>query len=461
MTLKWSIVKAIYIEIKSYLYDHHMTDVGLSGAFQLGWHALKNLLHHFFWIYNPFDPNEKIGSLGAGSDCLIRSEDQISYTIYFENINIATAPAQVVVISDILDPNLDWGTIDLTEIAFGDQVITVAPNNSYFNQVAIPDYRLNDNRIWLVDITAQLNEVTGKVEWIFRTLDPETGLPPEDPLAGFLPPNDGTGRGEGHVSFSIRPRAELTDGTVISNQASIVFDFNAPISTNIVTNMIDALPPEVLGVSPADGAPDIDIATTVVVTFTEAIDPDTVNLSFDPDVTGLNYAWDQTGTILSIDHDPLEEGTTYLVQIEGMDLVGNPMDAPYSWSFATHHTPIPEVTFSAGTYSINENDGTATITVNLTGSSLQTVTVGYTTSNGTATAGSDYVAAAGTLTFTPGQTSQTFQVTILDDAMKEADETINLSLSSPSHANLGSPTAATLTVIDDDFAVFIPSVSKP
>lgn len=76
------------------------------------------------------------------------------------------------------------------------------------------------------------------------------------------------------------------------------------------------------------------------------------------------------------------------------------------------------------------------------------MTVNYATSNGTATAGSDYTATSGTLTFNPGQTSRTFTVPIIDDSLNEVDETVNLTLSNPSNATLGSPATATLTIID-------------
>jgi len=114
----------------------------------------------------------------------------------------------------------------------------------------------------------------------------------------------------------------------------------------------------------------------------------------------------------------------------------------------TDNEPQPTVAFSSATYSVSENAGTATITVNLSGASAQTVTVNYATSNGNATAGSDYTAASGTLTFNPGNTTQTFNVTILDDAIFEGDETVNLALSSPGNATLGSPGTAVLTITD-------------
>ncbi len=115
------------------------------------------------------------------------------------------------------------------------------------------------------------------------------------------------------------------------------------------------------------------------------------------------------------------------------------------------NTPIPpSVQFSAATYSVSEAGGSVTITVNLSASTSTTVTVNYATSDGTANAGSDYTTASGVLTFSPGQTSQTFAVPITNDATPEVDETVNLTLSSPSGATLGSPGSATLTIVDND-----------
>jgi hypothetical protein len=107
--------------------------------------------------------------------------------------------------------------------------------------------------------------------------------------------------------------------------------------------------------------------------------------------------------------------------------------------------------FSSAAYTIAENGANATITVNRTGGSSGSVTVNYATANGTATAGADYTAASGTLTFANGVTSQTFTVPILDDAVVEPNETVTLTISNTTGgATLGSPTSATLTIIDND-----------
>ena len=84
---------------------------------------------------------------------------------------------------------------------------------------------------------------------------------------------------------------------------------------------------------------------------------------------------------------------------------------------------------------------TLDFTVKLTPTLPDTVTVDYATSDGTATAGSDYTAASGTLTFTAGQTSKTVAVTVLDDLHDEGSETLTHTLSNASGAPVSDATA--------------------
>ena len=68
------------------------------------------------------------------------------------------------------------------------------------------------------------------------------------------------------------------------------------------------------------------------------------------------------------------------------------------------------------------------------------MTVSYVTADGTATAGDDYTAASGTLTFNAGDTSQTVEITVLTDSDDEGQETLTLTLSNPNQATLGDAT---------------------
>jgi hypothetical protein len=90
--------------------------------------------------------------------------------------------------------------------------------------------------------------------------------------------------------------------------------------------------------------------------------------------------------------------------------------------------------------------------VSLSASSSQTVTVQYTTSDGTAKAGTDYVATSGTLTFPPHTTQENISVNILDDNLvnEPSAETFTLTLSNPTNATLGSQTTDTVSIDEDN-----------
>lgn len=106
--------------------------------------------------------------------------------------------------------------------------------------------------------------------------------------------------------------------------------------------------------------------------------------------------------------------------------------------------------FSTGTYTVGES-GNATITVRRNGGDDGAASVAYATTNGTATAGSDYTSRSGTLNWADGDDgNKTFTVPILSDTVDEANETVLLTLSAATGATLGSPSSATLSVTDDD-----------
>ena len=92
---------------------------------------------------------------------------------------------------------------------------------------------------------------------------------------------------------------------------------------------------------------------------------------------------------------------------------------------------------------------TASFTVRLSAASAQAVTVGYATANQTATAGSDYQAASGTVSFAPGALTRAVSVNVLGDTVVEPDETFALNLSGPVGATVADGQAVG-TISDDD-----------
>ena len=88
--------------------------------------------------------------------------------------------------------------------------------------------------------------------------------------------------------------------------------------------------------------------------------------------------------------------------------------------------------------------------VTLSATAIDPVTISYATADGTAKAGSDYVAKSGTLTFPTGTSAATITVTVIGDTIKEKNETFYVKLSNPSpNAYLGD-TQATGTILNDD-----------
>lgn len=125
----------------------------------------------------------------------------------------------------------------------------------------------------------------------------------------------------------------------------------------------------------------------------------------------------------------------------------------------------PVVNFAATTQSVNEGVGIVQVTVNLSFAVGQNVTIPFTTS-GTAGNPADYTIAASPLVIPAGQTSGTFNITVVDDSVIDAAETIVVTLGTPTNATLGASSVDTLTIVDNDaipsatFSVAAQSVSE-
>ena len=116
----------------------------------------------------------------------------------------------------------------------------------------------------------------------------------------------------------------------------------------------------------------------------------------------------------------------------------------------------------SGPSSVNEGDATTNYTVSLSPTGVKPtadLTVSYATANGTATAGTDYTAKSGTMTFTNAAAgAQTFTVSTTEDTIDEGTgETFTVAISSPSGGggpapSLGTSNSVTTTITDDDDA---------
>jgi len=189
-------------------------------------------------VLGSFDPNDLVGPAGFGDLRYLTPDAVMPYTVFFENDpKVANAPAQEVKILNTLDDDLDLSTLELTEIAFADHTIPVPAGLANYETTV--DLRPEGINV-IVEVKAGLDPETRQVTASFQAIDPDTGWLPEDPRVGFLYPNDATHRGEGHVSYLVRPKADSPTGAQIINRAKIFFDYNDPIDTPQTLNTLDA-----------------------------------------------------------------------------------------------------------------------------------------------------------------------------------------------------------------------------
>jgi hypothetical protein len=185
-------------------------------------------------IVSSFDPNDILGPAGYGSARWVGPEQTLAYKIRFENDPEASAPAQVVRVVQQLDPDLDYATFELVSFGFGDRVVAIPAGRTFHSE----RLDLRETHGLYLDFVANLDPATGLVTWEMSSIDPVTGRAPRDPFSGFLPPNTTSPIGEGFVSYVVRARAEGAVGTPIRAQATIYFDTNEPIDTNVHVNPI-------------------------------------------------------------------------------------------------------------------------------------------------------------------------------------------------------------------------------
>jgi hypothetical protein len=217
----------------------------LRGSFEYG---DVNVLSRLLKVIMSIDPNDKAGPSGYDSadtppDQLkrfISGDHPLSYMVFFENLETATAAVQDMLISDNLDSNLDWSTFSFDTIQIGTHTVAVPKGKQSF----ATDVDLRPDISAVVHVDCTFNAATGHALWLLRGKDPDTGL-----LADFLPPNtnDADPKGRGWVSYSIKTKPDLDTGTVIKNKASIDFEIGVPpdpMDTPEVFNTIDSGAPE-------------------------------------------------------------------------------------------------------------------------------------------------------------------------------------------------------------------------
>lgn len=168
-----------------------------------------------------------------------------------------------------------------------------------------------------------------------------------------------------------------------------------------------------------------------------------------PHVTGALalYASYNTGATAAGLRNAILGNTKATASLAGKTVTGGRLSL--EGLFGDAATPLGVSIADARVVEGNSGTSTAAFAVTLSQASASPVTVNYATANGSATAGSDFVAGSGTVTFAAGETSKTVGIGVVGDSTVEPDETFTVTLSNPSGATL-SRTVATGTIANDD-----------
>jgi hypothetical protein len=148
--------------------------------------------------------------------------------------------------------------------------------------------------------------------------------------------------------------------------------------------------------------------------------------------------------------------TSYFYQVVATNVTGD--SAPSNEATATTPVappPVPgSIRLGAATYQAAENTGSVTLIAQRVGGASGVVSATYGTANGNATAGADYTAASGTVTWLDGESAdKQIVITLLDDTTFEGNETFTFTLTGAAGgATLGTPATATVTIVDNESA---------
>ena len=269
--------------------------------------------------------------------------------------------------------------------------------------------------------------------------------------------------------IAIAVNGDTTNETNETFSVTLSNPANATITTSAATATItnDDSPPTVTITSPAATNEGNSGTTNFVFTVTlSAISASTVTVDYataDGSASSLSDYTATSGTVtfaagqttkqivVAVNGDTtVETNETFTVNLS------NPTNATIAGTgigtgTITNDDTLPTLTLAAPAATNEGNSGTTNFvfTATLSAASVNTVTVDYTTVDGSATAPSDYTAQNGTLSFAPGQISQPITVAVKGDTTVEINETFTVNLSNPTNATIAGA-SATATITNDD-----------
>ena len=236
--------------------------------------------------------------------------------------------------------------------------------------------------------------------------------------------------------------------TIINNNSGV--NFSSPTYSVIKNAVNGAAVVTIFRTNSAIGPASVDFSTTTTGTAQPGLDFTAVSNT----VFFGDGQTSQTATVPIINNGLVEGNRTV-----GL-MLGNPTNTVLSAPFAAtltivdNNQPPGDFAFAAPSFSVLETGTNAVITVIRTNGSVGQVSVNYSVGGGTASPGVDYTPVSGTVTFQDGQTNKTFSVPVFHNPLVTGNQTVNLTLSSPTGGGqILQPNPVPLTIVDVDIGV--------
>jgi uncharacterized repeat protein (TIGR01451 family) len=350
------------------------------------------------------------------------------------------------------------GTVGITNTIFANQAIAIERVDGVVNE----DFNLFDNvtKPFSGTVAARTNSITGTAAFVdaangdyqlmalSEAINAGTDAGITSDFFGDVRPQQGVP----DIGFDESPFTPLTpDLVIVKNVQPATAQPGSPITYTLsFTNIGSRTAP---GALINDNVPlSVTIANAVATADSAVIITQTS--------AGPNFAW-------TVNHLPV--GASGVIKLTGTvsnllsadGIIANTAtittsrDITPSNNLSTAATTVimPRVQFSAGSYSVAEADDSVVVTLTLdVANPNAAVNVLVQSSNGAATAGTDYTTVNEIVNVPAGSTQATFTVPVNNDAVDENSESFTLTLSNPTGGALSTTTTATITILDDDTA---------
>jgi len=349
--------------------------------------------------------------------------------------------------------NPDTGVVTATDVALNPgtpSVVALAYSNNFTGASSTTAYDIDSGADSLLIQSPPDSGTLTSVGALGANTTAETGLDIDADGNAFASLTTPSATTTGFYTINLATGAATLVGAVggtsvirdISASLSGVFSFSAPTYT-----VAESAGTKTITINRTGGT-----AGPATVTLATSNGTATAGQDYTAVNTVVNFASGDTSKTVDI---PITDDTVS----EPSETVNLALSAPSTGaSLGTQNTAVLTITdndpasilFAVSNFSVDEGAGNAIITVTRGGDTSGAASVNFATSDGTAKAGSDYTAVNTTVNFLAGESTSTVSIPIIDDTITEPAESVNLTLSSPTGAALGTRTTATLTIIDND-----------